>query len=251
MTQEAASKLPEEDQNLPLTAHLLELRERMIKSLLAWAAASVLCYWKKDLLLELLFRPLIPVIPEGKLMFVAYQEAFFTYLKVAIICGGILASPFIILQAWRFVAPGLYEHEKRFARPLIVSSCFAMLAGALFAYFVVFPKAFRFLASFGGELLVFKPVLKDYISFCMRMLLVFGLCFEVPVALVVGARLGVVSYRSLSKARPYVIVAAFVVAAILTPTPDVVNQLFLAIPLVILYELSVWLVRLLGKSPSE
>lgn len=238
--------LPEEDQNLPLTAHLLELRERLVKSLIAWILASALCYWQLDPLLNFLLKPLLPVIPEkGKIIFIAYQEAFFTYLKIALICGAILASPFIIFQAWRFVAPGLYAHEKRFARPLIFFSCIAFVGGAAFAYFLVFPKAFRFLATFGGQFLVFKPVFRDYVSFAVRMLLVFGLCFEIPVALAVGARLGIIKARTLSRIRPYAVLAAFVVAAILTPTPDVVNQLFLAVPLVILYELSIFVVWLL------
>ncbi len=244
----SAQALPEEDQNLPLTAHLLELRERIIKSLLAWMLASALCYWQMDPLLRFLLRPLMPVLPEGtRVIFIAYQEAFFTYLKVALICGGILASPFILFQAWRFVAPGLYAREKRFARPLIFFSCMAMLAGAAFAYFLVFPKAFAFLASFGGQFLVFKPVFREYVSFAVRMLLVFGLCFEIPVALAVAARLGLVRARTLSRVRPYAILGAFVLAAILTPTPDVVNQLFLALPLIILYELSIFVVWLLEK----
>lgn len=238
--------LPEEDQNLPLTVHLLELRERVLKSLGAWILASVLCYWQLEPLLNFLLRPLLPVIPEkGKVIFIAYQEAFFTYLKIALICGAILASPFIIFQAWKFVAPGLYAHEKRFARPLILFSCLAFLGGAAFAYFLVFPKAFSFLASFGGQFLVFKPVFRDYVSFAVRMLFIFGLCFEIPVALAVAARLGIVKARALSRLRPYAVLGAFVVAAVLTPTPDVVNQLFLAIPLVILYELSIFVVWLL------
>ncbi len=249
MTQ--ATGIPEEDQNLPLTEHLLELRSRLIKSLIVWGLASALCYWQLEPLLQFLLKPLLPVLPEqGKIIFITYQEAFFTYLKIALICGGILASPFIIYQAWRFVAPGLYAHEKRFARPLIFFSCLAFLGGAAFAYFLVFPKAFRFLAHFGGELLVFKPVFRDYVSFAVRMLLVFGLCFEIPVALAVGARLGIIRARTLHKVRPYAIVGAFVAAAILTPTPDIVNQLFLAIPLVLLYEASILVVWLLEtKSP--
>ncbi len=238
--------LPEQDRDLPLTAHLVELRERLLKSLLVWLAASAFCYWKLNPLLHFLLRPLLQALPPGrKIMFIAYQEAFFTYIKIALICGGVLASPFIIFQIWRFVAPGLYSHEKRFARPLILASCFAFLAGAAFAYFLIFPRAFRFLASFGGDLLQFKPVFRDYVSFAVRMLLVFGFCFEIPVAMAVAGKLGVIRARTLSRIRPYAILGAFVVAAILTPTPDVVNQLFLALPLVLLYEASILVVWLL------
>jgi len=239
-------KLPEEDQNLPLTAHLVELRERILKSLLVWIAASALSYWKLEPLLRFLLRPLRAALPpQGKIMFIAYQEAFFTYLKIALIFGALWASPYILYQAWAFVAPGLYAHEKRFARPLILASCLAFLGGTAFAYFLIFPRAFPFLAHFGGELLEFKPVFRDYVSFALRMLAVFGLCFEVPVALAVAGKLGVVRARTLSRARPYAIVGAFVAAAILTPTPDVVNQLFLALPLILLYEASILVVWLL------
>ena len=241
-----SKSLPEENHNLPLTAHLIELRERLLKSLIVWLAASALCYWKLNPLLHFLLQPLLQVLPPGQnIIFIAYQEAFFTYIKIALIFGGVLASPFIIFQAWRFVAPGLYSHEKRFARPLILASCFAFLAGAAFAYFLIFPRAFHFLASFGGDLLQFKPVFRDYVSFAVRMLLIFGFCFEIPVALAVAGKLGLVRAKTLSRVRPYVIVGAFLIAAILTPTPDVVNQLFLAIPLVLLYELSILIVWLL------
>ena len=236
------------DQELPLTEHLRELRDRLLKSLLALVVASAICYWQIDKLLAFFLKPLLPLLPEEqKIIFTAYQEAFFSYLKLAIVGGAILASPFIIFQAWRFVAPGLYEHEKRFALPMVLFSCLAFLAGAAFAYFIVFPKAFAFLASFAGPMVRLVPTLRDYLGFSLRLLLIFGVAFQVPVALTVAARLGLVSAGDLRRFRPYAILLAFVLAAILTPTPDVVNQLFLAIPLVFLYEFSVFLVALVGK----
>jgi len=241
-----SQQLSEEEQNLPFTAHLIELRERILKSILVWILASGLSYWKLDPLLHFLLRPLKGALPPGgKIIFIAYQEAFFTYLKIALVFGALWASPYILYQAWAFVAPGLYAHEKRFARPLILASCLAFLGGAAFAYFLVFPWAFPFLAHLGGQLLEFKPVFRDYVSFALRMLAAFGLCFEVPVALAVAGKLGIVRARTLSRTRPYATVGAFVLAAILTPTPDVVNQLFLALPLIFLYEASIFVVWLL------
>ncbi len=244
--EEATLKRPY-DQELPLTEHLRELRERILKSLLAVTLTSALCYWQLDRLLHIILAPLLPALKEPKIIFTAYQEAFFSYLKLAIVGGIILASPVILFQAWRFVAPGLYEHERRFALPMVIFSCFAFLGGVAFAYFLVFPKAFSFLASFAGQHLVLMPTLKDYLSFSLRLLLVFGIAFQVPVGLTVAARLGLVSTQDLKRFRRYAILVAFILAAILTPTPDIVNQLFLAIPLVFLYELSVILVAIMGR----
>ncbi len=238
-----------EDKELPLTEHLRELRDCIIKSLVAVSIAAALSYWQIDRILNFIFKPLLRVLPKGQgIIFTAYQEAFFSYLKLALIVGVFLASPIIIFQIWCFVSPGLYSHEKRFARPMIIFSCLAFLSGAAFAYFLVFPKAFAFLASFAGPRLLLVPTLKDYLSFALRLMVIFGLSFQVPVGLAVAARLGIVSAQILRRFRRYAILLAFIIAAIITPTPDVVNQLFLAIPLILLYELSVFLVVLVGKS---
>ncbi|WP_022853540.1 twin-arginine translocase subunit TatC [Thermodesulfatator atlanticus] len=237
------------DKELPLTEHLAELRDRIIKSLLAVVVCAAICYWQIDRVLYFLLAPLLPILHEenAKVIFTAYQEAFFSYIKLALIAGAMLASPFILFQAWRFVAPGLYEHERRFALPMVLFSCVAFLGGAAFAYFIVFPKAFLFLATFAGPDLRLIPTLKDYLSFSLRLMAVFGIAFQVPVALTVASRLGLITAKQLKGFRRYAILGAFILAAILTPTPDIVNQLFLAIPLVLLYEFSIFLVALVGK----
>ncbi len=237
-----------EDKELPLTEHLAELRDCIIKSLIAVVVGSIVCYWQLDRLLHFILAPLLPVLPPGeRLIFTAYQEAFFSYIKLAVIFGAMVSSPFIIFQFWRFVAPGLYDHERRFVRPMIFFSSIAFIGGAAFAYFFVFPKAFSFLANFAGKQILLIPRLRDYLNFAIRLMFIFGVAFQVPVGLTVAARLGLISAADLRDFRRYAILVAFVLAAILTPTPDVVNQLFLAIPLVLLYELSVFLVALVGK----
>ncbi|MBU0481861.1 MAG: twin-arginine translocase subunit TatC [Proteobacteria bacterium] len=168
-------------------------------------------------------------------------------MKLALSCGVLLGSPVILFQVWRFIAPGLYQHEKKALLPFTVLSSFCFLGGAAFGYFVVFPPAFRFLMGYSNEHLSAMPAVSEYFSLSLRLLIAFGVVFELPVAMVFLAKLGIIDAPFLSKNRKYAFLIAFVIAAILTPTPDVVNQVLMAGPLVILYEISILAVRLFGR----
>lgn len=165
------------------------------------------------------------------------------------VCGFLLGSPVVFHQVWSFVAPGLYEHEKRIALPFTLLSSLCFLGGAAFGYFFVFPPAFAFLTGYTTSYLTPMPAVDEYFSLSLRLLIAFGVIFEMPVFMVLLAKVGLVSASMLSRQRKYAILAAFVIAAILTPTPDVVNQLMMAVPLMILYEISIVAVRLFGRKP--
>ncbi len=236
------------DTELSLTEHLAELRTRLIRSIAAVVVGFCIAYAFIEPIFAMLSRPLEKVLPPGtSLIFTSYPEAFFTYLKLALTCGIFIASPFILYEIWAFVAPGLYEHEKKWALPFIVFSSLFFVGGALFGYIVVFPAAFNFLASYAGRDLKLLPSVSEYFSLVIKLLLGFGAAFELPIFMVFMALIGVIDARMLSKNRKYAILVIFILAAILTPTPDVVNQCLLAAPLLLLYEISIFLVALIGK----
>ncbi len=227
-----------EDEKLPFTAHLDELRSRLIKSFIAVGAGFGLCYAFKETLFEILLYPLIRVMPEGgKLIFTGIPEAFFTYLKVSFLAGIILASPVLLYQFWMFVAPGLYHKERRVLGPIIAVTSFFFIGGALFGYFVVFPSGFKFLLSFGADFIRTLPSMREYLDFSTKLLFIFGLLFELPVALTGLARLGIVSVDYLKRNRKYAVILAFVAGAFLTP--DVVSMILMALPLMVLYEIGI------------
>jgi sec-independent protein translocase protein TatC len=227
-----------EDEKLPFTSHLEELRSRLIKSFIAIAAGFGLCYAFKETLFEVLLYPLIRVMPEGgKLIFTGIPEAFFTYLKVSFLSGIILASPVLLYQFWMFVAPGLYQKERRVLAPIIAVTSFFFIGGALFGYFVVFPSGFKFLLSFGADYIRTLPSMREYLDFSTKLLFIFGLLFELPVVLTSLARLGIVTVDYLKRNRKYAVILAFVAAALLTP--DVVSMILMAIPLMVLYEIGI------------
>ncbi len=241
-----------EDRELPLTEHLAELRQRLIRSLIAVIVTSALSYGVIEPIFTLFSRPLIEVMPPGQtLIFSSYPEAFFTYIKLAITCGIFLASPVIIYQALAFAAPGLYEHEKRYLYPFVVLGSILFVGGGLFGYFVAFPAAFRFLASYQRTGLLLLPNVSEYFSLTVRLLLGFGLAFEVPLFMVFLGVIGVIDAAFLRRNRKYALLIIFVLAAILTPTPDVINQLVMAVPLLLLYELSILLVWICGARKRE
>ncbi len=233
---------------LSLTEHLAELRTRLIRSIAAVAVGFCISYAFIEPIFAMLSRPLEKVLPPGtSLIFTSYPEAFFTYLKLALVCGIFIASPFILYEIWAFVAPGLYEHEKKWALPFVVFSSIFFVGGALFGYIVVFPAAFNFLAGYAGRDLKLLPSVSEYFSLTIKLLLGFGAAFELPIFMVFMALIGLIDARMLRKNRKYALLIIFILAAVLTPTPDVVNQCLLAAPLLILYEISIFLVALIGK----
>jgi sec-independent protein translocase protein TatC len=242
----------EEDEKIPFTAHLEELRSRLIKCSIAVGIGFAISYGFKEILFEILVRPLVTVMAEGDhLIFTGLPEAFFTYLKVALLAGLMLASPVILYQFWMFVAPGLYKKERRMLGPIVFLSSFFFIAGALFGYFIVFPWGFKFFLGFATESIRPLPSMKEYLSFSAKLLMAFGLVFELPMVLTFLARLGIVSVGFLKKNRKYAILLFFVGAAILTP-PDVVTQIMMALPLMAMYELSIIGARVFGKrKPQE
>lgn len=228
-----------DDEKIPFTDHLDELRKRLITCFIAVGVGFVVAYGFKDKLFEILTRPLVAVMNSGDTMiFTGLPEAFFTYLKVAFLTGIGLAAPVILYQFWMFVAPGLYEKERRLMIPIVLLSTVFFLGGALFGYFFVFPFGFKFFMSFATETIRPMPSMREYLGFASKMLLAFGLIFELPLVISVMARLGLVSVDFLKKNRKYAILIFFIVSAILTP-PDVVTQVMMALPLMLLYEISI------------
>lgn len=228
-----------DDHKIPFTEHLEELRKRLIVCFIAVGIGFLLCYGFKEELFQLLTRPLVAAMKEGEvLIYTGLAEAFFTYLKAAFIGGLILAAPVITYEFWMFVAPGLYDREKRLLLPVVCFSSIFFVGGALFGYFVVFPIVFDFFLSFATDAIRPMPSMKEYLGFSAKMLLAFGLVFELPLLVVFLAKLGVVTVPFLRKSRKYVVVLAFIIGALLTP-PDVISQVMMAIPMLILYELGI------------
>ncbi|MGB4064875.1 MAG: twin-arginine translocase subunit TatC [Azonexus sp.] len=242
---------PQEDSFI---SHLVELRDRLIRSLIAIAVVlGVLCiYPGPGEIYDILAAPLTRALPEGtKMVAIGVITPFMVPLKVTAMVAFVLALPFILFQVWGFIAPGLYAHEKRLGIPLIISSTFLFVSGMAFCYFFVFGQVFSFISSFAPKSITPAPDIEAYLSFVMTMFLAFGLAFEVPVALVMLVKLNVVTVEKLKEWRSYFIVGAFVVAAVVTP-PDVVSQLALAIPMCLLYELGILASRLVSRqAPME
>jgi sec-independent protein translocase protein TatC len=240
------------DEKMPLTAHLEELRKRLIVSLIAMAVGFGVCYAFKEDLFVVLTRPLESYLPKGSSMqYIGIPEAFFTYLKISLFGGLILALPVILYEIWKFVAPGLHAHEKRYVLPFVFFSMLFFLTGATFCYFVVFPFMFQFFMSFSDETLKAMPAINDYLSFITQMLFAFGLVFEMPIFFFFLGKIGLVSHQGLARQRRIAIVVIFLAAAILTPGPDALSQILLAVPLLILFELSIQIVRITGKKRAE
>jgi sec-independent protein translocase protein TatC len=220
-------------------AHLVELRSRLLNSVVAVLLIFVCLFpWASDLY-TILAHPLLARLPKGGQMIATdVTTPFFVPLKVALMAAFLIALPYILYQIWKFVAPGLYEHEKRLVWPLIISSTILFFCGMGFAYFVVFPVVFGFITSSAPQGVAVMTDIDKYLSFVLTMFIAFGITFQVPVAVVLSVRMGFITVEKLREMRPYMVVGAFVVGAIFTP-PDVVSQSMLAVPLWLLYELGI------------
>lgn len=228
-------------------SHLIELRDRLLRAIVAVLVVFVcLMPWAGDIY-DLLALPMMSTLPEGTHMIATgVVTPFFVPVKVTMMVSFVLALPFVLYQAWAFVAPGLYAHERRLGLPLVLGSTVLFLLGMAFCYFFVFGTVFKFINEFAPKSIIPAPDIEQYLSFVMSLFLAFGLTFEVPVAVILLVKTGVVSIAKLKEARPYVIVGAFVIAAIITP-PDVVSQFMLALPMCLLYELGILVSRLVAK----
>ncbi len=238
-----------DDKPMPLLEHLVELRRRLMWSLAGFSIAFALCYYFSREIYAFLAQPLVDILTRQsgtprRLIFTALTEAFFTYIKVAFFGGAFIAFPVIATQIWLFIAPGLYRSEKRAFLPFLLASPVLFILGAALAYYAVFPAAWSFFISFetppgaGGVPIQLEAKVGEYLDLVMKLIFAFGIAFQMPVALSLMAKVGILTSASLKKYRRYAIVGLFVVAAVLTP-PDPISQLGLAVPLIALYEISI------------
>jgi len=237
----------------PFVAHLVELRDRLIRALLGVGLCfiALALYPGPSGLYDLLAAPLMSALPSGATMIAtSVISPFMVPIKITMLAAFVIALPVVLWQAWAFVAPGLYAHEKKLVLPLVVSSTGLFYMGMAFCYFFVFGKVFTFIQQFAPKSITAAPDIESYLSFVINMFLAFGASFEVPVVVVILARMGIVSIEKLKEFRGYFIVVAFVIAAVVTP-PDVVSQLALAIPMCILYEVGIWAAQLSAPKPGS
>lgn len=243
--------MQEADQSQPLIAHLIELRNRLLRSLVfVLVVFCTLVYWTNDIY-TLLATPLTSNLPAGATMIATnVATPFFTPIKLTIVTAIFLSVPYILYQIWAFVAPALYKHEKRLIYPLLVSSTLLFYCGVAFAYYVVFPIVFGFLTSTTPEGVQMATDISSYLDFVLTIFLAFGICFEVPVAIILLCWAGITTPEDLREKRPYIIVAAFIIGMLLTP-PDIFSQTLLAVPMCLLFEVGVICARFYKPQEEE
>jgi sec-independent protein translocase protein TatC len=230
-------------------SHLVELRDRLLRALIAVGVVFVCLFPFAADLYDLVAHPMMQALPAGsKMIATGVITPFLIPVKVALMIAFAIALPYVLYQAWAFVAPGLYAHEKRLVLPLVVASTLLFFVGVAFCYFFVFGIVFDFIYKIAPASISVAPDIENYLNFVLTLFLAFGVTFEVPIAVLILARMGVVTIEQLVNVRPYFIVGSFVVAAIVTP-PDVISQLLLAIPMCLLYEVGIIAARLFGKAP--
>ncbi|MGH8689733.1 MAG: twin-arginine translocase subunit TatC [Burkholderiales bacterium] len=233
-------------------SHLVELRQRLVRAVGATLALFlVLVFWPgSGAIYDFLAVPLMSALPEGsKMIATGVITPFMVPIKVTALAALVVALPYVLYQAWAFVAPGLYEHEKKLAVPLIVASTVLFLLGMAFCYYIVFEQVFTVIHQWAPKSITPAPDIEAYFSFVTTMFLAFGVTFEIPIVVIVLVRMGIVTVEKLREARPYVIVGAFVVAAVVTP-PDVLSQFMLAVPMCLLYEAGMFLARFVAVRPK-
>ena len=233
-------------------SHLVELRQRLVRAVgVVLTLFVVFIFWPgSGAIYDFLAVPLMSALPEGaKMIATGVITPFMVPMKVTALAAFVVALPYVLYQAWAFVAPGLYEHEKRLAAPLIVASTVLFVLGMAFCYYFVFQRVFAFIHEFAPKSITPAPDIDAYFSFVLTMFLAFGITFEIPIVVIVLVRMGIVTVEKLREARPYVIVGAFVVAAVVTP-PDVLSQFMLAVPMCLLYEAGMFLARFVGTRPK-
>ena len=239
------------EKKLPFLGHLEELRKRLIRCAIAVGIGFAVSYFFSERLFLLLISPLNAVMPEGdQLIFTNLPEMFITYIKVALIAGIMVSAPLIFYELWMFIAPGLYRREKKFVIPFVLCSSILFVGGALFGFFVVFPFGFKFFIGFSNEYVKALPSVKQYFSFSIKLLLAFGLVFELPVVIFFLTKIGLVTSEVLKRKRKYSILLMFIMAAILTP-PDVITQFMMAGPLIVLYEIGILVAKFAEQKKSE
>lgn len=249
--QEGEKNSAPEDTPMSLMDHLGELRVRLVRCCIAVGLGFLACWAVVDPIFNALVDPLLAVLPKGShAIYTTLPEGFFTRMYIAFVAGVFVSSPVIFYQVWSFIAPGLYDEEKRYIIPVAVISALFFVCGGAFCYFMVFPYAFSFFVSFATEEIVAMPKVSDYLSFVLKLILAFGLIFEMPLFALFLARMGLITAAMMRKVRRYAILGIFIVAAILTP-PDVVSQLLMACPMLILYEISIGVAALFGRDRNK
>ncbi len=253
-----------DDRQMPLMEHLIELRQRLLYSVGALFVGFIVCFYFAEGLFNFLVDPLAKILldrglDEGyrRLIYTDLTEVFFTYIKVAFFFGAFITCPIFLAQIWLFVAPGLYRHEKMALLPFMVASPILFFAGGALVYFAIFPLAWEFFLSFetsgtgpGNVPIQLEPKVNEYLGLVMKLIFAFGLCFQLPVLMTLLARVGLASSEGMKQKRKYAIVGVFIVAAIFTP-PDPLSQISLAIPIILLYEVSIWMARLVEKKKAR
>ncbi len=238
------------EKKLPFLSHLKELRDRLLICIIAVAVAFFITYYFKERIFDILMRPFVLVMPaKSAFIFTGVTEAFVTYFKISVVMAIFVAAPVILYEFWMFVSPGLYDKEKRFVYPFIIFGSICFICGGLFCYFVVMPYIYRFFVSFAAEFIIPMPDLKSYMNLTLKLLIIFGFIFELPLVAFYLTKAGIINTKMLASKRRYAILGMFIISAFITP-PDVASQLIMVIPMVGLYEVSILITRMFGKKET-